>query len=135
RAVQRGKADGIMGEIARAIGGIGGALADIGRPGLVERDRKRLAHFVALGERGALFERRHAARIGPGERIAEREARNTVGVPGHVDQRLHGRGGHGDEVVRGGSALICSTASRSSTKSSVVIAWRTFSDSPEPRWS
>ena len=57
------------------------------------------AHAVALGLVGALVERGDAARIGAGERIAEREARDVVGMPAHVDQRLHGGGGDRDEMI------------------------------------
>ena len=107
RAVERREAHRIVRHVAPAIGRVGGGIADIRRPGIVERGRDRGAHAFALGEPGALLQRRHPARIGAGERAAEREASDAVGIFRHVEQRLHGGGRDGDEMIgRGQSALL-----------------------------
>ena len=79
QAVERREADRVVRHVAPAIGRIGGRIADGGGPGIVERDRDGGAHAFALGQVGALVERRHAARIGARERAAEREASDPVG--------------------------------------------------------
>jgi len=86
-------------QIAPAIGRVSRGVADVGGPRIIECCGNGLAQTVALGQSGALVERSHAARIGAGERVAEHEACDTVGIARHVDERLHGGGGDRDEMI------------------------------------